>query len=83
MDKDIVLHVAKSIPYNLDIIKDKRVHIPIRHPLTTIFSVNPLEKILSFLFLGVCLIISLSGGSTPKAIAGSPSVAKFTNNIPP
>ena len=40
-----------------------------------------IANMLSFLFLGVCLIISLSGGSTPKAMAGSPSVAKFTNNI--
>ena len=76
-----VLHVAKSIPYNLPVINESKVHIPIKHPLTTIFDHNPLAKIPSLFSLGCCIIISLSAGSTPRAIAGKPSVAKLTNNI--
>ena len=60
---------------------DKSVQTPIKLPLTIIFSQSPLAKIPSFFSLGDCLIISLSGGSTPNAIAGNPSVARFTNKI--
>ena len=76
-----VLQVAKSNLLNLPVINASNVQTPIKTPLTVILDHSPLANILSPFSLGCWHIISLSGGSTPRAMAGKPSVAKFTNNI--
>jgi len=62
-------------------IKLASVESAINMPLIVITPERPWAKILSLGDLGGLFIISGSPGSSPNAIAGKPSVARFTINI--
>ncbi|MNN90133.1 hypothetical protein D3C81_2080350 [compost metagenome] len=50
-------------------------------PRLIIFQPNRREKMLSLAALGLCCIKSFSAWSTPRAMAGNPSVTRLTHRI--
>ncbi len=76
------VRAAETLPVRIfTAVKLPNVHKPISTPRKIIFCMRPSEKKLSSDLRGGFFMFSFSGGSTPSATAGSPSVTRFTRSI--